>query len=72
MQGFIRSQLLPAGLPPPVRLLTAVPGLAYVQVLVFGFRLKAPFWENLRIMRQWHLLMEKLMETPEIIANYLL
>ena len=55
-----------------MRLLTAVPGLAYVQALVPGFRLKAPLWEKLRIMRQWHLLMEKFMETPEIIANYLL
>ena len=53
-----------------MRLLTAVPGLAYVQALVLGFHLKAPLWAKLRIMRQWHLLMEKLMETPEIIANY--
>ena len=53
-----------------MRLLTAVPGLAYVQALVLGFHLKAPLWARLRIMRQWHLLMEKLMETPEIIANY--
>ena len=47
-----------------MRLLTAVPGLAYVQALVLGFHLKAPLWAKLRIMRQWHLLMEKINGDP--------